>query len=292
MALTEEQRRRILTNSQIQAPTQGTPGYTIYAPPEGSLSSGGQVISGAVDIGTSIANRTGIKDPYKSTKEMAEKLEYLQSTGYSPDASKFNIPDYLKTQKRLEGGIATAGQGIDAQYGGAQKDLIGALQRRSEGLAPSVAELQMQQGLQSGLASNFALANSMRGNPAASARRALASNAALSGQIAGQGAILRAGEQAQAEQLLGSQIGQGRQQALAEQQVVNQLIQYYTSAGMQLDQAQLAANIELEKMRQSGSLQQQAIAGQQTPGGGGGGNQWIGPAIIGGATLGAAAISA
>jgi len=262
--MTEEERRKIMmtssTQQQVQQPAQNQPpGYLALLPkaspyfqaPEGSR---------AEYVGQRVR-----EEPYEATKRMFEAQQVLQDTGYNVNEAAFNIPKYDATRSGLAAGATGAGSSVDQYYGGAQKGLISQLQNRAAGLAPSAAELQMQRGMQQGMAQNFALANSGRGNSTALARQALRQNAAMQGDVMGQAGVLRAQEQAAAEQALGGQIGQGRGQAVDEQQMVNQLIQYYTSAGMNLDQAQMAAQVELEKMKQGGSLQRQSIGAGLAP---------------------------
>ena len=260
--------------SEVMAHSAANPNSQFQAPPG----------SRAEYVGTKVR-----QDPYEENKRMLESYQVLKDVGYDPNAEAFNLGNYERNSRQFQDGIANAAGVANPFYGNAQNDLVSQLQMRASGGMPSSAELQMQRGMQQGMAQNFALANSGTGNATANARNALRQNAAMQGDVMGQAGVLRAQEQAAAEQALGGQIGQGRAQGLQEQQVMNQLIQYYTNAGLQLDQAQMSAAIELEKMRQSGSLSQQAIAGDtQMPQGGSG---WIGPALAAAGTIGGAIVA-
>ncbi len=108
--------------------------------------------------------------------------------------------------------MSAAGMGsgatIDQVQSGQARDqlqaLADALRARSQGQAPSLAELQMRQGLDQSIASQRSLALSQRGMSRAAANR-LASQGIAGAQLgaASNAAMLRAAEQAQVEQALG-----------------------------------------------------------------------------------------
>lgn len=84
------------------------------------------------------------------------------------------------------------------------------LKQRTEGARPSVAEEQLQQGLDQNLMDFTSAIRSAPGlNPALQARLIGQAQREQGGELARAQAVLRAGEQAQAEQTLLSGIGQG-----------------------------------------------------------------------------------
>jgi len=97
---------------------------------------------------------------------------------------------------------------------------LGVLQQRVDGSRPSVAELQMQQGLDQNLADSITMARSAPGvSPALRQRMIGLAKFGQGTDLARAQSVLRAGEQAQAEQTLLSGIGQGMQADMGMQQM-------------------------------------------------------------------------
>lgn len=87
--------------------------------------------------------------------------------------------------------------------------LIQQLQRQAAGRGPSMADMQMQRGLQGALAQQQALAQSGRGNAAMAGRQAAINSGNIAQNLAGQGAMARLAEQQGArQQLQGALAGQ------------------------------------------------------------------------------------
>jgi len=142
---------------------------------------------------------------------------------------------------------------------GQQQTLASALMARATGTGgPSVAETQMRSGLDQNIAA-------MRANAAGSNNPALAAKLAAEGinnanlQTNQQLGTLRAGEQTAAQQTLAQQLAATRGQDLSaastnlqtnmQQKTLNDnMVQFYTSQGMTLQQAQLQASIALQQM--------------------------------------------
>jgi hypothetical protein len=143
------------------------------------------------------------------------------------------------------------------QFRDQQLGLANSLGARVAGRAPSVAEIQMNQGLDQNIQAQMAQAASARGVSAGMNQRNLAQNlAATNQQAVGQGAILRAQEQAAAEQNLGALLGSARGQdvglatsqaqlSVQEQAQKDALVQRYIDMGFSLDQAQFQAQQQL-----------------------------------------------
>lgn len=98
--------------------------------------------------------------------------------------SNFNLPGYEQSMGR-------------------HNALLDQLQAQAAGRGPSLADMQMQRGLQSALAQQQALAQSGRGNAAMAARQASINSGNIAQNLAGQGTMARLAEQRQGQQMLG-----------------------------------------------------------------------------------------
>lgn len=145
------------------------------------------------------------------------------------------------------------------QFRGHLLALAGDLLARSRGEGTSVAQLQLQQGLQGNLANTVAAANSMRGpGAAAGAGQLMATRANAGQQMAGQAALLRAEEVTQAQGLLGQVAAQGRgmdldtasQNLQAQQETQRQkdaMAIQLRAQGFSEAEAQMMADIEFQR---------------------------------------------
>lgn len=89
-----------------------------------------------------------------------------------------------------------------------EQQLVGALQNQAYGKTPSLADMQMKQGLDQATSQAQAMAASQRGiNPALAARLAAQSQAGMAQNANAQGAQLRAGEQQQGLSALTGELG-------------------------------------------------------------------------------------
>ncbi len=82
--------------------------------------------------------------------------------------------------------------------------LVSALQNQAYGRGPSLADMQMNRGLQGALAQQQALAQSGRGNPAMAMRQAGINSGNVASQITSQGTLNRLLERRQGQEQLGS----------------------------------------------------------------------------------------
>jgi len=132
-----------------------------------------------------------------------------------------------------------------------QQELADMLRARAEGRGgPSLAELQMQRGLDATRAQMASAAASAEGvSPAIAMRNAMQQGATIGQQGVGQMAQLRAQEQLGAQQALGQLLGQARGQELQGQGLAGQLMQGFMQQGMSYEQAQQQAQMALEQMR-------------------------------------------
>ena len=172
------------------------------------------------------------------------------------------------------------------------------------GQAPSMAQMQLQQGRDAGIAAQMAMANS-GGGPAAM-RTAQYQAGDANQQMAGQAAMLRAQEMEDARKgmmTLGSQYGQMREQDIGAQKLGSQvelesraqndaLVQAYRQMGMSVEQAQWAAKMELESKQADQHARAQATRAGIASAGAGPSPWWglAGAGLSGAATIGASAL--
>lgn len=185
------------------------------------------------------------------------------NTGAFQDPALEQNKKLLEEQRKRQEEQAQAGYGGQQLAGQQQQQLIGQMQQRVLGQAPSVAELQMNRGMDMARQALASQAASQRGVSGGLAQRQLGrATAGTMQEQAAQGGLLRAQEQQQAEQSLAGLLGQTRGQDQALMAQANQLAQQYMAMGMGADQAQFLANMKLEELRQ-GARQGQAQVGAQ-----------------------------
>jgi len=125
------------------------------------------------------------------------------------------------------------------------KDLREQLRRQASGEGPSLATAQLKQAQDRTLAQQLAAAGAARGGNAAALQRQLARQQGTAGQeLAQQAAVTRMQEQQGAQQQLGAMLSQ--EQAASDQAVNN-----YLRLGFDLRQAEIAAQQDLERLRQA-----------------------------------------
>lgn len=190
----------------------------------------------------------------------------------SPDASMFQDPNY-QANRELSQRMAAEAKGqrplnnqinFDAEEGfrGRQADLAGMLYDQARGSGPSLAQEQLNRGLEQNIESQFATAASQRGDVnTGSQQRMLAQNIARANQeTVNQAGLQRLQEQQRAQELLGNVAAQARGQdisalqtkgslLLSDQAARNDLVYKYTAMGMGLDAAQAQANRDLAAMQ-------------------------------------------
>lgn len=175
-----------------------------------------------------------------------------------------------------------------AAWQGRQEQLADLLNKAARGEVLSAAEIQMKQALERALASQQSMAAQATGANRALAQRTAAMNTAqLQQGAAAETGMLRAREQAQAQALLAQTMQGARAEDLAAAKQYQDLLTYYTSQGMNLEQAQLAANMAYENIR-SGQAQTAtqvqgnvALANQQAAQASQGGMMSAGGSILG-----------
>lgn len=200
-----------------------------------------------------------------------------QATQYDPNAAAYQIDNQYGgnlasalagAQGRSAPTVAGPDLSQSNQIRDQQQSLIAALQARASGRSPSVAEMQLHQGLGSALQSQASVAASQRGiSPGMAARLQAQGTAGLQQQTNAQAAQLRAGEQSQAEGALAGALGNYRgqdlsaaglsqQSSLANQQAelanraqMDQATQAYIAQGMSREQAQQQALADQEKLK-------------------------------------------
>lgn len=190
------------------------------------------------------------------------------------DELAFQDGNLVNNQKRLGGfikglqvGPTQLSPGVADTFRQGQEGLVGALQNRVAGTAPSVAETQLQQGQEANIKALMAGAGSARGAGAGLVARNLANNVAQSNlDTNAQAATLRAGEQVAAEQNLAQTLAGARTLDVQNQAQRDQLTAQYVQMGLTLDEAQFKANQDLERLKSGNTLgaQQNQNAAMQT----------------------------
>lgn len=146
--------------------------------------------------------------------------------------------------------------GPEGQNTRQQSQLMDLLMQRAQGQGPSISDMQMQRGLDQGMAQQQALAASGRGNPALAARQASQNASGMAQNMAGQAAMGRVAEVQGAQQLAAGALqgarGQDLQRQLAQAQMTQQGNQFNVNAGLQ--------QTGLNDQAQQGLLQQQLQA--------------------------------
>lgn len=254
---------------------------------------------------TDFSSGKTLKDAYH--KRFDKPLNEFVAGTYDPNAGAFQLNQgttdqfdqmgfdaQLRGAAQMEGGSMQAAQ-IDGapqgQWRDQQQGLAQSLANQAAGNGPSIAQNQLQAGLDANIASAKALQAGST-NPGAASRNAANAMATAQLQTNQQAAQLRAQEQINAQQALSSVLAQGRsgdqtmamkqadlnqganQQNLAalmqtqsanqsaqmqQAQMNDQMTQYYMSQGMDRAQAEMQAKMELEKMRGDQYMEAQRI---------------------------------
>lgn len=146
-----------------------------------------------------------------------------------------------------------------------QNQLINTLQAQVAGTGgPSVAELQMNRGLEQNRASLVSQAASNRGvSSGLNARNLVRAQAGVNQQAVADTGMLRAQEQQAATGQLAGLLGQTRTQDLASQQQADTLALQYMQLGLSADQAQFLAQQELEKVKTGQATSQAEVGAKQ-----------------------------
>jgi hypothetical protein len=202
------------------------------------------------------------------------KQDIRNPLNYQRTAPTVNVGLNASRQgQQIDQGATNAMQAFGVMDRNSQADALGMQQQAALGLAPSVAAIQQQQGLDSALSGQFAMANSARGGAAQrGAAQGMAAQQAgqMQQQAVGQAAALRAQEMAQARGAYGDlagamragdlgqgqlagQLAMGQADLLQQQQLANQGVQAQAS----LTDAQLSAEQQLANQR--GITQQQQV---------------------------------
>lgn len=235
-----------------------------------------------------IRNSYGLDWQRKWAEERYKDLGYkLGARPYEFDQSQFNNPYYNKNSNLLSGGLRDAsGRTLD-QAG--QNRFADMLMAQYQGNGPSLAQGQYRQNVDQNIKAALAMGNR---SPSAM-RSAQYSVGDMNAQAANQSAQLRAQEQLAAGQLLQQQQQMIQQGVLEQQRANDAMVQYYTSQGLSLDQAQWAAQMELQRMKGEQHIQAQSIANKiGAPQSGPGFWERLGGGLIGaGAELGSALIT-
>jgi hypothetical protein len=203
-------------------------------------------------------NQGGMNDAYEAVPSQpaqpnlsgeAQKFLEIESLTRKPNPGAFSLPYYDQFAN-----IAS----------------IGARDSRKDAntlFADALAKASRQSGMEDVVSANLSAANSQRGNPLAfrNAQRGIAEGA---GKVASNSQVVAA------------------QMAQEAEKMQSQMLQFYLNMGLSLNQAQAAATMDLEKMRNENSQSAASLAYAKQPGGGGS-SLW--PSIIGAVGAGGAA---
>lgn len=202
-----------------------------------------------------------------------ERGDWLGRQGYDIwtrpwefDQGTFKNP-YMNDQLGMMDARIRDVQGRGDQWGDDQRAFAQTLQDRAMGNGPSVAEQQLQRTTDKNISQQMAMAKS-GGNPAAM-RGAMYGAGDANQMAAGQGAELRAAEMLKAGEQYGDFMQGARSGDMQMEAQRDDLIRQYTAAGMDAQNAQWAANMELENQRAQQHQQAQAtqagVASSQGP---------------------------
>lgn len=204
-------------------------------------------------------SQTRVTDPYQISTEM------FKMNGASPQGMYDQAAQVDQRQ------MPQFNFGYQDQTRNAQMGLMQQLQAQANGQGPSLAQMQLQRGQESAMANAMAMGASQRGaNQAGALRNIGTQQAGIQQGLAADSAQLRMQEQMMAQQQLAGLTGQMRQQdigassaqtqfAQQSRQMNDQMVQFYTSQGMSLQDAQLKAQMELEKLRTQQNIEQMKI---------------------------------
>ncbi|MCP3681250.1 MAG: hypothetical protein GY861_01040 [bacterium] len=220
------------------------------------------------------------KDKSKAKDEALKREGYqMKARPYEFDEGRYNNP-YLEEQLKMLNDRLAAREGVappqvgeidatnQAQSREYQMALMEQLAGQTRGEGGSLAQLQFQSALDKGIQSQHAMAASGAGvNPILAQKMAMQGTENLALGAGSQSAQLRLQEQMAAQQALGQVSGQTRgqdlglnqlevqrgatnvQAQLAAQQQLDQMTQFYVGQGMNQQNAQWAAMIDLEKSK-------------------------------------------
>lgn len=188
------------------------------------------VFAGALPFG--IANKLGAFGKEGSKGSSAPLI----------DENAFNVLDRQKKLKDISGQTELA-RGRSTASLKNQNQLIGQLQQQALGQGPSLAQVQLKAAADRSLAQQMAGAAASRGgNPAAVQRQLMQNQAAGQRTLGQQAAETGIQEQRSAQQQLGGLVQN-------EQNMADSLASKYMQSGLDVDSAQQAAQIELQKLK-------------------------------------------
>lgn len=224
-------------------------------------------------------------DPQFNGRAWDDPDNAVEMIGRNTDTRMYQLPNYTANRSNAFSGAmradsrgpasAMAAQintGQSDQMRGRQMGLADLLDAQARGTGgPSAAELQMRRGADQNVANAMGMMAAQRGSNAGAAMRQIGQQrAAIGAQTNADAGLMRAQEQMSAQNQLGQlltgvrgqdmsmatgqaqlqqQAGLANLQSSVQQRAMNdQMVQYYTSAGMSLDQAKLAAQQALDQI--------------------------------------------
>ena len=196
--------------------------------------------------------------------------------GYQVDRGASDIYGYQDSRNQMaQGARDAAGRtgpqiatGPQDQFRQGQLGLMSQLQDQAAGRGPSLAQMQLQQASERNMANSLALgatqAGGMRGTGAL--RAILGQQGAIGQQLAADSAMMRLQEQQQAQGMLGGLMSGARGQDLGlatsqagmdlqSRSLNDQMVQSYLKMGLDLDQDQMRAKMDLERLMADQDLQ-------------------------------------
>mgnify|MGYP001004222886 CR=1 FL=1 len=181
--------------------------------------------------------------------------------GYIPNSSpnvyapSFKMPYYQENRQNLQNQQNYYQNRGPSAFRSDQEGLIRMLQEQSQGQGPSVAQDQLKMGTDRAIKQQMAAAASQAGyQPQAALQRQIANQGAESMQnLAAESGMLRAQEMLAARQQLAAAIEQARAQDQQLQQMNDAMVQNFVAQGLNLDQAQLQANMALQELIAGGA---------------------------------------
>ena len=179
----------------------------------------------------------------------------LQAETYKFDPEAFQDPRAEQNRAMLQGRLAgIEGRGMDDPFRQGQLTLAEQLAAQARGEGPSLAQMQLREGTDRNLAQALAMQATAGGNPALAQRGIAQQRSDIGQQAAMQSGQTAMQEQMIARQQLAGVLGQGRAGEQQQMALNDQMVRHFIDAGLSIDEAQFAANMELERLRGQQSM--------------------------------------
>lgn len=220
---------------------------------------------------------TQASQEYKDAQKAQDDYEiFLRKQGYALQARPYEFDESAWKSPYLQQQLADIKAGKKAttaqiaamaepqkEFRDTQSALISQLMAASQGQGPSLVQSTFRSSLDKAIAANRAGALASGVSPAQAARMQSAGMSAIAPSAANQAAQLAAQEQLSAREQLAKVAESARAQDLTlatnQQNFMNDMTKYYMSLGMDQQNAQYLANVDLQKSKAEQHQQAQAL---------------------------------